>query len=399
MPKAAGKKRNGAAHGSSPYSHAGKGSAANHIFKMKTDIGQHVLKNPGVAQAIVDKADLKQSDIVLEVGPGTGNLTVKILEKAKKVIAVELDPRMAAEVTKRVQGKPEQKRLEVLLGDVVKTDLPYFDVCISNTPYQISSPLTFKLLALSPAPRTCILTFQLEFAQRLFAKPGSALYSRLSVNTQMWATVTHIMKIGRNNFRPPPAVESSVVRLVPKRPRPDVSWDEWDGLLRVCFVRKNRTLRAGFLGTTTVMEMLEANYRTWCAQNDISVEDGPSDVNGADASMEIDNEAPTVEDEEPGPDDEEEEEEEGEWGGIMDVDDADMPSFFQDELDEKAKMLNAKSGGMRKKKGKVAELVREKVRKILEDETELADKRARMCDEGDFLRLLWAFNKEGIHFS
>ena len=104
---------------------------------MNTDLGQHVLKNPGVAQAIVDKADLKQSDIVLEVGPGTGNLTVKILEKAKRVIAVELDPRMAAEVTKRVQGKPEQKRLEVMLGDVVKTELPYFDVCISNTPYQV----------------------------------------------------------------------------------------------------------------------------------------------------------------------------------------------------------------------------------------------------------------------
>ena len=74
------------------------------------------------------------------MGPGTGNLTVKILEKVKRVIAVELDPRMAAEVTKRVQGKPEQKRLEVLLGDVVKTDLPYFDVCISNTPYQVHSP-------------------------------------------------------------------------------------------------------------------------------------------------------------------------------------------------------------------------------------------------------------------
>ena len=76
--------------------------------------------------------------MVLEVGPGTGNLTVRILEKAKKVIAVELDPRMAAEVTKRVQGKPEQKRLEVLLGDVIKTELPHFDVCISNTPYQVS---------------------------------------------------------------------------------------------------------------------------------------------------------------------------------------------------------------------------------------------------------------------
>ena len=136
MPKATPKKRNGAPH-SSPYAQASKTKAANNIFKMNTDLGQHVLKNPGVAQAIVDKADLKQSDIVLEVGPGTGNLTVKILEKAKRVIAVELDPRMAAEVTKRVQGKPEEKRLEVRLGDVVKTELPYFDVCISNTPYQV----------------------------------------------------------------------------------------------------------------------------------------------------------------------------------------------------------------------------------------------------------------------
>lgn len=139
MPKASHKKRNSASsQAADPYTHAAaKTKAANSVFRMNTDLGQHILKNPGVAQAIVDKADLKQSDVVLEVGPGTGNLTVKILEKAKKVIAVELDPRMAAEVTKRVQGKPEQKRLEVLLGDVIKTDLPYFDVCISNTPYQV----------------------------------------------------------------------------------------------------------------------------------------------------------------------------------------------------------------------------------------------------------------------
>ncbi|KAL8867284.1 MAG: hypothetical protein Q9174_005759, partial [Haloplaca sp. 1 TL-2023] len=134
MPKSTKPKRNGSSQQSSPY--ASKSKPSNTIFKMNTDLGQHVLKNPGVAQAIVDKADLKQSDIVLEVGPGSGNLTVKILEKCKRVIAVELDPRMAAEVTKRVQGKPEAKRLEVLLGDVIKTDLPYFDVCISNTPYQ-----------------------------------------------------------------------------------------------------------------------------------------------------------------------------------------------------------------------------------------------------------------------
>ncbi|KAL6714717.1 Dimethyladenosine transferase [Lecanora helva] len=419
MPKAKGKKRNNATQGG-PYSQATKGSAANHIFKMKTDIGQHVLKNPGVADAIVAKADLKQSDIVLEVGPGTGNITVKILEKAKRVIAVELDPRMAAEVTKRVQGKPEAKRLEVMLGDVVKTELPYFDVCISNTPYQvhqdpflktwnfmlinrqISSPLTFKLLALSPAPRTCILTFQLEFAQRLFARPGSALYSRLSVNTQMWATVTHIMKIGKNNFRPPPAVESSVVRLVPKRPRPQISWEEWDGLLRICFVRKNRTLKAAFLGTTTVMEMLEANYRTWCAQNNVAVEDGPVEQS-KEMAMDVVADAPDSD-------------QDSTWNGFqdddnevvdsgldddetMDLDEPDVPTFFKDDAqDEKAKQINAKSGSKRGRKGKVALLIKAKVESVFM-ETGLGEKRARMCDDGDFLKLLWAFNQKGIHFS
>ena len=362
---------------------------SNSIFRMNTDLGQHVLKNPGVATAIVEKASLKQSDTVLEVGPGSGNLTVKILEKAKKCIAVELDPRMAAEVTKRVQGTPMAKRLDVMLGDVIKTELPYFDVCISNTPYQISSPLVFKLLATTPAPRVCILMFQREFAMRLFAKAGDKLYSRLSVNAQMWAKIDHIMKVGKNNFKPPPQVESSVVRLVPKNPRPNISYDEWDGLLRVCFVRKNKTMRANFLGTTSVIAMLEANYRTWCAQNGVPVEEGPAVA--PDALMEVDNPA-SKEDEQPQPQQEE-------WDGFMDVDEDgdDLPAFFKEHQAAATKELT--KGGGRKKRSKVTELVREKVRSVLEDKTGLADKRARMCEEGDFLKLLWNFNQEGMRFS
>lgn len=128
MPKDKRKRPSGPS--SSPYSkpsNSSKASAAHSIFKMNTDLGQHILKNPGVASAIVEKANLKQSDHVLEVGPGTGNLTVLILRKAKQVTAVEMDPRMAAEVTKRVQGTPDGKRLKVMLGDVIKTDLPYFE--------------------------------------------------------------------------------------------------------------------------------------------------------------------------------------------------------------------------------------------------------------------------------
>ncbi|CAZ84044.1 unnamed protein product [Tuber melanosporum] len=294
MPKA---KKQPHPKGNSPYSRTSTTAkeaasrAVNNVFRMNTDLGQHILKNPGVAQAIVNKAGLKQSDVVLEVGPGTGNLTVKILEQARKVIAVEMDPRMAAELTKRVQGKPEQTRVEILLGDVIKTELPYFDVCISNTPYQISSPLVFKLLALSPAPRTCILMFQREFAMRVVAQPGDTLYCRLSV-------------------------ESSVIRIEPKNPRPPISYDEWDGLLRIVFVRKNKTIAAGFK-SSAVMALLERNYRTWCATNNVKLED------------------------------------------------------------EKVKGL---------------------VDSVLA-ETELREKRAGKCDEADFLKLLYAFNQQGIHFS
>lgn len=228
--------------------------------------------------------------------------------------------------------------------------------------------------------------FQREFAMRLFAKPGDRLYSRLSVNAQMWAKIDHIMKVGKNNFKPPPAVESSVVRLVPKNPRPQISYEEWDGLLRILFVRKNKTLRASFFGTTSVMDMLESNYRTWCAQNDIAVEDGRSE-SAEGGAMDI---VPDVKDGE----------DEEKWDGIMDVDDddGDIPEFFKEEADLRIKDANARNS-KRRKKGKVAELIREKVRRILEDETELAEKRARSCDEGDFLKLLWAFNKEGIHFN
>nr|OQO28780.1 hypothetical protein B0A51_04923 [Rachicladosporium sp. CCFEE 5018] len=384
MPKTPRPASNGGITKANPYVGAAarkpaKTSGTNNIFKMNTDIGQHILKNPGVAQAIVDKADLKQSDIVLEIGPGTGNLTARILEKAKKVIAVEQDPRMAAEVTKRFQGTPQGKRLELILGDAIKMEkFPYFDVCISNTPYQISSPLTFRLLATSPSPRSCILMFQREFAMRLFAKPGDKLFSRLSVNAQMWAKVDHVMKVGKNNFNPPPQVESNVVRITPKNPRPRVSYDEWDGLLRICFVRKNRVLRQAFLGTTSVMDMLEGNYRTFCAQNDILLDDSPLDPAAAEASMDVDM-APA--------------EDEADEPSAMDLDDEDdVPSFFK----EPAPRVKTPA---RKARGRVSALVRSKVNKVLTTDTQLENKRARLCDEGDFLRMLVAFNEEGIHFA
>ena len=86
--------------------------------------------------------------------------------------------------------RPEQRKLEVIIGDFVKIDIPYFDVCISNTPYQISSPLVFRLLSHRPLFRVAILMFQREFAMRLVARPGTALWSRLSANVQVRQILT-----------------------------------------------------------------------------------------------------------------------------------------------------------------------------------------------------------------
>ncbi|XP_054278151.1 probable dimethyladenosine transferase [Macrosteles quadrilineatus] len=226
--------------------------------------GQHILKNPLVIQGMVDKSAVRSTDIVLEIGPGTGNMTVRLLEKAKKVIACEIDTRLVAELQKRVQGTPYQSQLQILVGDVLKTELPFFNICVANIPYQISSPLVFKLLLHRPFFRCAVLMVQREFAQRLVAKPGDKLYCRLSINTQLLARVDILMKVGKNNFRPPPKVESSVVRIEPRNPPPPINFKEWDGLTRIVFVRKNKSLRAAFK-QSVVLTTLEKNYKAHCS--------------------------------------------------------------------------------------------------------------------------------------
>jgi 18S rRNA (adenine1779-N6/adenine1780-N6)-dimethyltransferase len=131
------------------------------------------------------------------------------------------------------------------------------------------------------------------------------------------------------------------------------------------------------LGTAAVVELLASNYRLFCAQNDIPVDDSPVGPEEEVEAMEVDAEE--------------------EFAGFSDPDDPDdeLPDFFK-QMQAEGKKRN---GVNRKRKGRVSELVREKVRKVLEDDTQLADKRARLCDEGDFLRMLYAFNQEGIHFS
>jgi 18S rRNA (adenine1779-N6/adenine1780-N6)-dimethyltransferase len=173
---------------------------------------------------------------------------------------------MVAQLTKRVGISPYQNKLQLIQGDVLKQKLPFFDLCVANIPYQISSPIVFKLLSHRPLFRAAVLLIQREFAMRLIAKPGTEFYCRLSVNVQLLSKVEHIMKVSKKNFVPPPKVESSVVRIEPLHPLPQINFIEWDGMLRICFSRKNKTLGALFK-QKKVFEMIYQNYKKFIQNN------------------------------------------------------------------------------------------------------------------------------------
>ncbi|KAK4285219.1 hypothetical protein QN277_001946 [Acacia crassicarpa] len=325
--------------------------------------GQHILKNPLLVDSIVQKSGIKSTDVILEIGPGTGNLTKKLLEAGKMVIAVEIDPRMVLELQRRFQGTPYSSRLKVIQGDVLKTDLPYFDICVANIPYQISSPLTFKLLNHQPAFRCAIIMFQREFAMRLVAQPGDKLYCRLTVNTQLLARVSHLLKVGKNNFRPPPKVDSSVVRIEPRKPHIEVKQKEWEGFLRICFNRKNKTLGSIFK-QKNVISLLEKNYKTLQSLK-LSQEGLTKETN---MKMDFSGFGNSMEDQGMGMEDGLDEDDEMEIEG-GDSDGEEVQSEFKD-----------------------------KVTAVLK-EGDFEEKRSSKLSLQEFLYLLSLFNKAGIHFS
>jgi 18S rRNA (adenine1779-N6/adenine1780-N6)-dimethyltransferase len=250
----------------------------------------------------------------------------------------------------------------------MKVDLPYFDVCVANIPYQISSPLTFKLLAHRPAFRAAVIMYQHEFAMRLVARPGDALYCRLAANTQLLARVYHLLKVGRNNFRPPPKVDSSVVRIEPRNPAPPINFLEWDGLVRLCFGRKNKTLSAIFRQGST-LALMEQNYQLAQALMK-GVHEGAvpgSTTQTALPSSHIAKMAVDNENDDDGSDGE----------------------------DEDAVMGDADAIG-KKRRGKASEAFKSKVMDVLDG---FAEKRAAKMSQDEFLQLLAAFNSVGIHFA
>ncbi|CDI81993.1 hypothetical protein EAH_00064190, partial [Eimeria acervulina] len=137
----------GAAKGLRPLtSQASSNSTDTATFPLQKKYGQHLLKNPGILDKLLVAANINSSDVVLEIGPGTGNLTVRLCGLARAVHAMDIDGRMIAEVERRCRSLGLMN-LKTIHADVLRQDLGKFDVCAANLPYQISSPFLFKLIA------------------------------------------------------------------------------------------------------------------------------------------------------------------------------------------------------------------------------------------------------------
>ena len=181
-------------------------------------LGQNFLIDKNVLEKIVESADMKPDDAILEVGPGVGTLTQALAEKASKVIAVEKDKTMC-EILKNVLAVQGVKNVQIVNADILKTNISSFKLqasrykVVANIPYYLTSPLIRKFLESKNPPSDMILMLQKEVAQRICAKPPSM--SLLAISVQFYAEPKIISYVSKNCFWPAPKVDSATIKITP----------------------------------------------------------------------------------------------------------------------------------------------------------------------------------------
>jgi len=197
----------------------------------KKYLGQHFLKDVSIAKRIIKYGKI-DGDIVLEIGPGKGILTRELVKKGE-VIAIEKDGDLFEEL-KDIDAK-------FIFGDALKVRWPKFDKIIANLPYNISSPIIFKMF--EHKWKLAVLMVQKEFADRFVAKPGSKNYSRLTVAVNYYCKPKILEKVSKVKFYPKPKVESVIIRLTPKTPEFKIDKKFWN-FIRELFRHKKKIVKA-----------------------------------------------------------------------------------------------------------------------------------------------------------
>lgn len=213
----------------------------------KKSLGQHWLRDRDVLSHIADAAEITSDDTVLEIGPGLGTLTSELLRRARRVIAVEFDPDLAAKLPDQFPGKD----LTVVTGDILSYDLsrlPAGYKVVANVPYYITSKIVKLLMTATNKPSVTVLLIQREVAERLAAAPGDM--SILAISAQVFAEVSLGNVVAAELFTPPPKVDSQVV-VLKARDQPLVSPEGEKAFFRVIkagFSAKRKKLRSSLSG-------------------------------------------------------------------------------------------------------------------------------------------------------
>lgn len=221
----------------------------------KKSLGQNFLINPRILDKIVAAAEITKEDIVLEVGPGTGNLTKKLAEKvlgqgsgqAGRVIAVEKDRRLIEFLKSKLsENSAIAGKSEIIEGDILKLKIKKLKLgnfgykIVANIPYYITSRFLRKVFAEWPKPKLIILTVQKEVAQRIVAKPPHM--NLLAVSIQFFAEPQIVSYISKNNFRPRPKVDSAIIKLRPKEKLPTDDPEKFFKIAKAGFSGKRKQL-------------------------------------------------------------------------------------------------------------------------------------------------------------
>ena len=211
-----------------------------HRIVPKKSLGQNFMVEPHVLQLMVDYASLNFDDTVLEVGAGLGYLTNLLKKTSKTVLAVEVDSGLAGILHEQLKDAPNVRIIE---GGVLETSVPPFNKVVSIPPYHLSSRLLLWLFG--TGFDRAILVFQKEFANRLVASVGSEDYGWLTVLTYYHVEVELFDDVPKWMFYPQPKIDSAIVRLEPKNPRPYPLRNEklFKQLLRSCFTKRNRKVK------------------------------------------------------------------------------------------------------------------------------------------------------------
>jgi 16S rRNA (adenine1518-N6/adenine1519-N6)-dimethyltransferase len=211
-------------------------------------LGQHFLARKSILESIASAACDSGVPLVIEIGPGKGALTEPLLTLAAKVVAIEVDPYLVHYLRQTFADAIAEGRLILVEGDVLKTDLAAWGpaVVAGNLPYYITSPILERLFQISGHWTRAVFLVQAEVAERLAASPGTRDFGYLSVQTQLFARPEILFPVSRTAFRPPPKVDSAVVRLEPRDAIADLGIADPAAFLRfasACFRQKRKTLR------------------------------------------------------------------------------------------------------------------------------------------------------------